>query len=30
MPLFIIERNFAEQLEITRDATSEVQPERFA
>jgi hypothetical protein len=25
MPLFIIERNFAEQLEITRDATSEVQ-----
>jgi Protein of unknown function (DUF4242) len=25
MPLFIIERNFAEQLEITRDAASEVQ-----
>jgi hypothetical protein len=25
MPLFIIERNFAEQLEITRDAASQVQ-----
>lgn len=25
MPLFIIERNFAEQIEITRDAASEVQ-----
>jgi hypothetical protein len=25
MPLFVIERNFAEQLEITRDAASEVQ-----
>ena len=25
MPLFIIERNFAEQIEITRDTTSEVQ-----
>jgi hypothetical protein len=25
MPLFIIERNFAEQLEVTRDAASQVQ-----
>ena len=25
MPLYMIERNFAEQLEITREATSEVQ-----
>jgi hypothetical protein len=25
MPLFIIERNYAEQLEVTRDTASEVQ-----
>ena len=25
MPLFIIERNFAEQIEVTREAASEVQ-----